>query len=190
MWSWLYNIRTPANQRSAGRRGWGFPHCAGRCQSWCCIRVRSRDAGLSEFYICSIGFFSVFFYEAVVQHVTYVTGFCRIGKSCIPFMGNDPPQFSSTGVVAAQQPVKKLGKTGRSLIFVWWFLVRLLFFTACPRVVTLTALQTAGAFVDALDYRAVCTVQAAQPLYFVTASWSVVGTGGLCATFEWIPAAM
>ena len=33
------------------------------------------------------------------------------------------------------------------------------FFTACPRVVTLTALQTAGAFVCAHDYRAVRTVQ-------------------------------
>ena len=32
-----------------------------------------------------------------------------------------------------------------------------LFFSACPRVVTLTALQTAGSF-------AVRTVQAAQPL--------------------------
>ena len=35
---------------------------------------------------------------------------------------------------------------------------------ACPRVVTLTALQTAGAFVYTHDYRTVRTVQAAQPL--------------------------
>ena len=55
------------------------------------------------------------------------------------------------------------------------------------RVVTLTALQTAGAFVCAPDYRAVCTVQAAQPLYFVAASWLVVGTGELYAVVEWIP---
>ena len=39
-----------------------------------------------------------------------------------------------------------------------------LFFTACPPVVTLTALQTAGTFVCAHDYGAVRTVQAAQPL--------------------------
>ena len=37
-----------------------------------------------------------FFYEAIVQHVTYVTHFCRVDNSCIPgpFMENDPPQFS------------------------------------------------------------------------------------------------
>ena len=38
------------------------------------------------------------------------------------------------------------------------------FLTAYPRVVTLTALQTAGAFVCAHEYRAIRTVQAAQPL--------------------------
>ena len=26
--------------------------------------------------------------------LTYATDFCRVGKSCIPLMGNDPPQFS------------------------------------------------------------------------------------------------
>ena len=36
--------------------------------------------------------------------------------------------------------------------------------TPCPRVVTLTALQTAGAFVCAHDYRAVRAAQTAQPL--------------------------
>ena len=75
------------------------------------------------------GFFT---YEAVVQHVIYyVTDFCRVGRvSCQPLMGNDPPnfQFSRTGVVAALQPIKQLGKAGRSVIFVSWFLVRLLLF--------------------------------------------------------------
>ena len=32
-------------------------------------------------------------------------------------MGNNPPQFSGTDVVTALQPVRYLGKTGRSLIF-------------------------------------------------------------------------
>ena len=54
----------------------------------------------------AVDFFSVFFYEAVVQHVTYVTDFCRVGRVVYPFMGNDPPQFSGTGVVAALQPVR------------------------------------------------------------------------------------
>ena len=37
-----------------------------------------------------------FFYKAVVQHVTYVTDFSRVGRvvSCTPFMGNNPPDFS------------------------------------------------------------------------------------------------
>ena len=38
---------------------------------------------------------------------------------------------------------------------------------ACPRVVTLTARKTAGAFVYTHDYRAVRTVQAAQLLQFL-----------------------
>ena len=35
------------------------------------------------------------------------------------------------------------------------------FFTACPRVITLTAFQTAGVFLSCVyDYRSNCTVQA------------------------------
>ena len=40
--------------------------------------------------------------------------------------------YTRTGVVAALQPVKQLGKAGRSLIFVLWFLVRLLLFHCMP----------------------------------------------------------
>ena len=69
-----------------------------------------------------------------------------------------------------------------------------LFFTACWRVVTLTALQTAAVFVCAHDYRAVPTVQAVlQTATAVVCSHDlviVVGTGGLYAVVEWIPAAM
>ena len=75
-----------------------------------------------------------FFHEAVVQHVTYVTVFCRVGRIVYPSWGTTPRnfQFSGTGVAAALQPVSQLGKTGRSLILVWWFLVRLLFFHCMP----------------------------------------------------------
>ena len=41
-----------------------------------------------------------------------------------------------------------------------------------------------------LPYRAVRTVQAAQPLSSVAASWLVVGTGEPYAVVEWIPPAM
>ena len=78
--------------------------------------------------------FQFFFYEAVIQHVTYVTDICRVGRVVHPSWGTTPRnlQFSGTGVVAALQPVRYFGKTGRSLIFVWRLLVRLLFFHCMP----------------------------------------------------------
>ena len=57
----------------------------------------------------AIVFFPVFFYEAVVQHVTYVTDFCRVGRRVeYPSWGTTPRnvQFSGAGVVAALQPVR------------------------------------------------------------------------------------
>ena len=57
------------------------------------------------------------------------------------------------------------------------------------RVVTLTALHTAGAFVRYHDYTAVRTVQTAQPLKFAAASWLVVERGNY-AVVLWIHAAM
>ena len=82
----------------------------------------------------AIVFFQFFFYEAVVQHVTYVTDFCRVDRVVYPSWGTTPRNFqlSSAGVVAALQPVRYPGKTGRSLIFVWRFLVRLLLFHCMP----------------------------------------------------------
>ena len=46
--------------------------------------------------------FSAFFYEAVVQHVTYVTDFCRVGRVVYPSWRTTPRNFqvSNTGVVA------------------------------------------------------------------------------------------
>ena len=48
------------------------------------------------------------FHEAVVQHVTYVTDFSRVGRVVYPVWGTTRRdfQFSGTGVVAALQPVK------------------------------------------------------------------------------------
>ena len=77
-------------------------------------------------------------YEAVVQHVPYVTDFCRVCRRVVyPSRGTTRRnfQFLGTGVAAALQPlqpVKQLGKEGRSLIFVWCSLVRLLFFHCMP----------------------------------------------------------
>ena len=82
-------------------------------------------------------------------------------------MRNDPPQFSifrrgRRSCAATCQITREYG----AIIDICkvFFLFDCSFFTACPRVVTLTALQTAGAFVCAHDYRAVRTVQAAQLL--------------------------
>ena len=57
----------------------------------------------------AIVFFSVFFNEAVVQHVTYVTDFCRVGRRVVyPSWGTTRRnfKFSDTGVIAVLQPVK------------------------------------------------------------------------------------
>ena len=114
--------------------------------------------------------FSGFSYEAIVQHVTdVVTGFCRVCGVLYPSWGTTPRnfQFSSTGVVAQScaatcQITRKDGAIIDILCGGFWFDRPC--FTACPRVVTLTALQTAGTFVCAHDCRAVRTVKAAQPL--------------------------
>ena len=80
-------------------------------------------------------------------------------------MGNDPPQFSifkhrRRSYATCQTTLEDGAINDTCMVLVGSIAV----FTACPRVVTLTALQTAGAFVCAHDYRAVRTVQAAQPL--------------------------
>ena len=50
-----------------------------------------------------------FFFEAVliVQHPTYVAGFCTLGGGvCSSSWGRNSRNFSGTGVVAALQPVR------------------------------------------------------------------------------------
>ena len=82
--------------------------------------------------------FQGFFNEGVVKHVTYVTDFCKVSRRVVyPSRGTTGRnfQFSGTGVVAALQPAKKLGKAGCSLkpVFVLlWVLVRLLLFHCMP----------------------------------------------------------
>ena len=107
-----------------------------------------------------------FFFEAVVQHVTCVTDFGRVGRDVYPLWGTTPRnfQFSGTGVVAQScaatcQITRKDGAIIDILYGGFWFDSS--FFTACPRVVTLTALQTASTFVCAHDYGAVHMMQAA-----------------------------
>ena len=54
-------------------------------------------------------FLKAYFFEAVVQHVTYVSDFCRVCRRVVyPSRGTTRRnfQFSGTGVVAALQPVK------------------------------------------------------------------------------------
>ena len=80
-------------------------------------------------------FFRFFFYKAVVQKVSDVTDHCGAGRRVYyPPWGTTPRnfQFSGTGVLAALQPVKELVKAGRSLIFVFWSIVRLLLFHCMP----------------------------------------------------------
>ena len=80
-------------------------------------------------------FFAGIFYEAVVQLVPHVTEFCKVGRRVVyPSWGTTTRkcQFSGTGIVAALQPVKQLGKARRSPIIVLWFLVRLPFFHSMP----------------------------------------------------------
>ena len=108
------------------------------------------------------------YYEAVIQHVTYVPDFCRLVE-LYTLHGERLPrnfQFSRTGVVAQKCPstCQITREDGAIIDFLLRFLVRLLLFTACPRLVTLAALQATGTFVCPHDYRAVRTVQAAHPL--------------------------
>ena len=67
---------------------------------------------------------SLIFVELVELHTLH--GAVRWGTTPCNF------QFSGTGAVAALQPVGPFGKPWRSLTFVWWFLVRLLFFHCMP----------------------------------------------------------
>ena len=75
------------------------------------------------------------------------------------FRSFDPPRVTFGG-----NPRRVLTRRGNHWHLYGGFGSIALFFTAWPRVVILTALQTASAFVGAHEYRAVCTVQAAQPL--------------------------
>ena len=80
-------------------------------------------------------------------------------------MGNDPPQFSifrhghRSCAATCQITTREDGAIIDNCMVVFGSIA-----LACPRVVTLRAIQSAGVFVCAHDYRAVGTVQAAQPL--------------------------
>ena len=76
-------------------------------------------------------FFRVFLrLEAVVQHVTYyATDFCRVGRRVVY------PSWGTCQITRGDGAIIDIYLYG-----VFWFDCS--FFTACPRVVTLTALQT------------------------------------------------
>ena len=98
-------------------------------------------------------------------------------------MGNDLPQFLGTTVVAALYILSDNSARRSDHLHLYgsfWFDCS--FFTACPRVVTLTTLQTAGVFVCAHDYSAVRAVQATlQTATAVFCSRELVscGNGGI-----------
>ena len=76
-------------------------------------------------------------------------------------------QFSGTGVVAQSCAATcQITRKDGAIIDIFyggsWF--DCFFFTSCPGVITLTALQAAGAVVCVHDYRAVRTEQSAPPL--------------------------
>ena len=72
--------------------------------------------------------FFIFFYDAVVQHVTYVTVLCRVGKVVYRSWETTPRnfQFSGTGVVAqSRAATSKITRKYRAVIgiFLRWFLI-------------------------------------------------------------------
>ena len=98
------------------------------------IRRPTTDTHISITRAAIVFFFQGYFYEAVVQHVTYVIGFCRVCKRVVyqvPFTGNGPPQFSifrhgRRSCAATCQIIR------RSLISVLWFMVPLFLFHCMP----------------------------------------------------------
>ena len=125
-----------------------------------------------------------------------VTDFCRVCRRVVyPSRGTTRRnfRFSCTGVVAALQPVKYLGKEGRSLISVLlWFFVQMLLFHCMP----------AGRHFDStpdnrrvrLYSRLPCGSYGAGSPTAVVCSRELVscGNGGtlVYAVVEWIPVAM
>ena len=104
--------------------------------------------------------------------------------SSMPFMGNDPHTYRGTWYHSCAAPfVRQSGKTWRSLIFVGWFLVRLLFFHRMPP--SCHSDITPGSRSVPLcvhDYRAFRTVHAAlQTATAIVSSHELVscGNGGL-----------
>ena len=84
-------------------------------------------------------------------------------------MGNDPPQYPifRRGRRSWAATCQITGEDGATIDICKVFVVSIALFSLHAHgssLVTLTALQTAGAFICAHDYRAVRTVQAAQPL--------------------------
>ena len=117
------------------------------------------------------------FRRQLVQHGTSLTSLIFVEllvlvESYVYPWGTTPRNFQAAASYSCAATCQITRKDGaiidifiQSIVYFWFDCSP---FTACPRAVTLTALQTAaGAFVCANDYRAVHTVQTAQPLAVV-----------------------
>ena len=122
------------------------------------------------------------FYEAVVQHDTCVTDFCRVRR--VVSWGTTPGNFQFSGTCVVAQSCAAICQKHGAIIAIFYdglVSIALSLFTACPRFVTLTALQTAAAVVCAHDYRAVRTLQTSPTLVVCSREQVGCGNGGtLC----------
>ena len=115
------------------------------------------------------------------------TGLCSVGELYeyrYPYWGMTHRNFQGRGIIVpcCTVCVRQSGKRWRSLIFVWWFFrFDCSCFTACPRVVTLTAPQTSSVYLPdfSTTVRFVRCRQNSrqQSLYPGATSWLAVGTG-------------
>ena len=124
-----------------------------------------------------IVFFLVSFLTRQYVLVFTVTGLCGVGEICIPIMGDDARNFQGRGIITVLHLcVRQFWKRWRSLIFVRCF-VRFdcSNFTACPRVVTLTARQTSGVFLSVFTTTVRSALQIAAS---VVSSHDFVSSGG------------
>ena len=123
-------------------------------------RTETRDPHAHHHHESSDRLFSGFFYDAVVQHVTYVTDFVELVE-LYTLHGERHPAIFRHGrrSCAATFQITREDLAIIDICMAFFGSIAL-FFHACPRVVTLTTLQTAGMFVCAHLHLAVRTVQA------------------------------
>ena len=112
----------------------------------------------------AIAFF-LYFFESVVQQISCATDFVELVELCT-LHGEQSHEFFRQGRRSCAETCQITREDGAviDICILVFFRSIARFFTARSRVVALTALQTAGAFVCARDFCAVHTVHAAEPL--------------------------